>query len=215
VLKLIHTSGRAPVRGVDQIADDLAPLVREAREGSREAIRQLVTSVAPGILKAVRRVIGASDPEVDDVASEATYAFVSALSRFQNGSSTKHFAARIAVNCALNALRARRARPLTVGVDDVDAAAGSRMAPDPSPLRQIVAQRKRLILRDLLRTLPQLQAEALVLHLCLGHTVEEIASAAGVPANTVRGRLQSAKTALRQRVEQHPQLREILSEVES
>jgi RNA polymerase sigma-70 factor, ECF subfamily len=213
VLKLIHGASRGQAGRAQRAVDDLAPLVRDAQKGSRDAIRQLIVAVAPGILKAVRRIMGASDPDVEDIVIEATYGFVSALPRFQNDCSIGHFAARIGAHGALKVVRTRKARPVTVGVDDVEGAASA--SPEPSPLEQMVARRERLVLRDLLGTLPESQAEALVLHVALGYTVDEIAAAIAVPVNTVRGRLQSAKTALRFRVSQDGELKEMLSEVES
>src|SRR5579863_9086763 len=213
MLRLIHGAGAAPAVSAQRAVDDLAPLVREAQRGSRDAVRQLIVAVAPRILKAVRRVVGASDPDVEDILAEATYGLVSALPRFESECSIGHFAARIGVHTALKAVRTRKARPVTVAVDHAEAAASP--AQGPSPLEQIVARRRRLVLRDLLGTLPESQAEALVLHVALGYTVDEIAAAIAVPVNTVRGRLRSAKTALRSRLTEDRQLNKMLSEVES
>jgi RNA polymerase sigma-70 factor (ECF subfamily) len=62
----------------------------------------------------------------------------------------------------------------------------------------------------LLDELPPAQAEVLVFHCALGFTVEEVASAVGRPAETVRSRLRLAKQALREKIEASSELAEIL-----
>jgi len=54
--------------------------------------------------------------------------------------------------------------------------------------------------RRLVAELPELQAEVLALHTMLGYTVEETAKVTGAPVNTVRSRLRTALSALRQAV---------------
>ena len=67
--------------------------------------------------------------------------------------------------------------------------------------------------RQLLDELPATQAEALTLHCVLGFTVEEAAEVSNVPANTLRGRLITAKALLRRKLAEDPELSELLSGV--
>ena len=83
-----------------------------------------------------------------------------------------------------------------------------------SPCEATIAERRRELLRTLLREMPETQAETLMLRLALGHSVEEIASITNAPLNTVRSRLRLAKEALRSRVGNDPRWAE-LSEVTS
>ena len=73
-----------------------------------------------------------------------------------------------------------------------------------------VASRRRALVRRLLDDLPEVIAEALALHFILDHTVEEIAAATAVPANTVWSRLRLGKRALRRRLEGDVHLTEML-----
>jgi RNA polymerase sigma-70 factor (ECF subfamily) len=69
-----------------------------------------------------------------------------------------------------------------------------------SPAEQLAAASRRELLRDLLCELPEPQAEVLALHTMLGYTVEETARVLGVRRNTVRSRLRTALSKLRERV---------------
>ena len=64
-------------------------------------------------------------------------------------------------------------------------------------------------MRTLLGELPEAQAEAMVLRLALGYSIEEIAGISSAPINTVRSRLRLAKDALRSRIEADPRWAEL------
>jgi RNA polymerase sigma-70 factor (ECF subfamily) len=191
-------------------ADDLGPIVAAARAGSQSAIRTLVSAVGPAILKTLRRVLGAGHPELEDAAQESAFAFVTALGGFRGECSTVHFACRIAV---LTALKRRRAEPPAAATlpDDDHPAAAALPGTDETPLAALVSARRRTVLRDLLRDLAAPQAEALALHLMLGHSIEEVAAAVGAPGNTVRSRIRLGKEALRARIAADGRLAELLA----
>ena len=170
-------------------------------------MRTLLTALGPLMLQMVRRVLGAGDCDVEDVFQESLMGVVRALSGFRGECSTRHFGCRIAT---LTALKARQRRqggivkdlPLDdaepwEGVDDHDFA---------------LASCRRQILRRLLDELPGAQAETLVLHYIAGLTVEEIAGAARIPAETVRSRLRLAKAALRERAAADPSMLDLLED---
>ena len=213
-LRLV-SGGRGPARGestsqTPRSADDLGPMVAAARDGSQGAIRTLVSAVGPAILKTLRRVLGARHPELEDAAQESVFAFVTALPSFRGACSTLHFACRIAV---LTALKRRRAEPPPADVLPADDHPAAPALPGTSetPLAALVSARRRAVLRELLRELPEPQGEALALHLVLGHSVEEVAAAVGAPGNTVRSRIRLGKEALRARIAADARLAELLA----
>jgi RNA polymerase sigma factor (sigma-70 family) len=216
IVKLgLISGGRERARGeaaspAPRSADDLAPMVAAARAGSASALRTLVSTVGPAILKTLRRVLGARHPELEDAAQESSFAFVTALGGFRGECSTLHFACRIAV---LTALKRRRAEPPPAGAlpDDDHPAAAALPGGGQTPLAALVSARRRAVLRDLFRDLPEQQAEALALHLVLGHSIEEVAAAVGAPGNTVRSRIRLGKEALRARIAGDGRLAELLS----
>jgi RNA polymerase sigma-70 factor (ECF subfamily) len=213
MLKLIN-NGRRPDRHPAPAAwhplegDELAGLTLRGQRGERDAIRTLVMTLGPAMLRMVRRVLGPRDPDVEDVFQEATMGLVRALPAFRADCSTRHFACRIAT---LTALKARRRR-----TGERDATWARVEDEDRQPAIEardwLLASHRRETLRRLLDELPDAQAEALVLHCVAGFTIEELAAATQAPAETARSRLRLAKAALRERISLDPSLSELLED---
>jgi RNA polymerase sigma-70 factor (ECF subfamily) len=179
--------------------DALAAVAKSAAAGDRRAVRTFLVTVGPHLLRVVRRVLGANYPEVDDVAQEGAFAVMDALPRHRGESTVLRFVCRVAVLTAMNVRRRDAAQKRHSQREhglEVELFPGSLPAPDAGLSAQSSAQ----IVRELLDALPPQQAEVLALHCVLGYTVPEIAETAGVPAETVRGRLRLAKQALRELV---------------
>lgn len=177
--------------------DDLAPLVARCRLGDAVAIKTLLATLSPSMLQMVRRVLGRSHPDVEDVLQDSLVGLLRSLPAFRGDSSTRHFACRIATLSALKATRRRGGKDVISRLDrESDRESWAGVAANGWAL----ASYRRQILRRLLNALPTAQAEALVLHCIAGLTVEEISVAVHCPAETVRSRLRLAKTALRERL---------------
>ena len=161
------------------------------------------------MLGAARRVLARSTPDIEDVVQEAMEAFIAALPAFRGECTVLHFARRVAV---LTALANRRRLDLRAQwtADVADGSPPEAVAPGPSPADTMLLRGRREALGRLLDDLPTSQAEALVLHVALGFTVEEVAAAVGRSVETVRSRLRLAKQAVRDRIEASPALGEIL-----
>ena len=125
------------------------------------------------MLKVVRRVLGNKHPDVEDVLQEAAVGLLRALPGFRQGCTVVHFACRIAVLTSLAARRRKRVEASLHGAeqDAVDQAAVYGLG----PAQALASSRRRALLRELLDSLSYVQAEALVLHCVLGHTIDEIA----------------------------------------
>ena len=187
--------------------DDLAPLVASCRQGDAAATKTLLATLGPSMLQMIRRVLGPSHPDVDDVLQEAFVGLLRALSGFRGDSTTRHFACRIATLSALKTRRRRGGAPADAeGNVDETCWAGA------DPHDWALASCRRQILRRLLDELPGPQAEAMVLHCVAGLSVEEISVAVQCPAETVRSRLRRAKAALRERVAADPSMGDLLEE---
>jgi RNA polymerase sigma factor (sigma-70 family) len=183
-------------------------LVHRVLAGDRKATRSLLCAVGPAMLRAIRKVLGRSTHEVEDVAQEAMEALIAALPSFRGECPVLHFARRVAV---LTALANRRRLDLRAQwASDPEEQAPDGVAAGPSPAEALFLRGRREALQALLDELPANQAEVLVLHVALGFTVDEIARAAGRPAETIRSRLRLAKQALRDRIQASPELSEIL-----
>jgi RNA polymerase sigma-70 factor (ECF subfamily) len=188
------------------VNDELLPVARAAAHRDPTAAATLVGQVSRSMVTVVRRVLGDGHADIEDVAQEATIAFLSALSRFREECRVVHFANRIALVTALE--KRRRLRSMNRDLEDVS---DEGLA---SPLATMMSSRRRALVRQLLGELPAVIAEALALHFLLDYTVEEIAAMASVSPNTVWSRLRLGKKALRRKLERDAQLKEMLREGE-
>src|SRR5688500_16620129 len=94
-----------PAAPPPQRHDELARLADEAGSGSKAALRTLLTTLTPQLLRVVRRVLGPAHPDLEDVTYEAVYAVIEALPRFRGEGTVRHFACRVAVLTAMNVQR--------------------------------------------------------------------------------------------------------------
>jgi RNA polymerase sigma-70 factor (ECF subfamily) len=190
-------------------ADPLKSLVSATIRGDTNAERTLLVTLGPTLLRAVRGVLGGSHPDVEDALQDSMAAVHAALPRFRGECKTLHFACRVAVQTALSARRRasyRHRHTPSVSPDEL-----SELATDErSPAEAQAALARRNALRQLLDELPAVQAEALVLHVVLGYSIDETARATECPRDTVRSRLRTALAALRTRVGADLALFEIL-----
>jgi RNA polymerase sigma-70 factor (ECF subfamily) len=185
------------------LRDATLELARIAAAGDVIATRHLLDLVAPRVVRAVRAVMGAVHPDVDDAAQLALIGFIQALPSFRGECDPANFAARIAMRTAAGARRRANARG-SHRDDSVDLEAVE------APRSEGSAAERRSLVRTLLDQLPEEQAEALGLRTILGWSLKEIASTTGAPVNTVRSRLRLAKETLRQRIAENHVLAEVL-----
>jgi RNA polymerase sigma factor (sigma-70 family) len=182
-------------------------LAREAGGGDARATAELLRQVAPRVSAVVRAVLGAGIGDVDDVIQLALLGFVQALPAFRGECDPTGYACRIAARAAVSARRRARAHRATTSPLDETHAPPTH---EPSPDEHAARARRTELLRELLETLPEEQAECLALRVVLGWSLEEVAAASGVPVNTVRSRVRLAKEALRRRIEANPKLQDEL-----
>ena len=81
---------------------------------------------------------------------------------------------------------------------------------DGDAVDHVLAEKRRVAIRELLSTLPENQAETLALRVVLGMSLAEVATATNVPLNTVRSRIRLAREALMSKIEANPTLLELL-----
>lgn len=199
-LRLVRGAPAQPER-----SDPLAALARAAGRGDSAAIRTLLVTVGPHLLRVARRVLGAQHPEVDDVAQESAFAVMDALPEHRGECTVLSFVCRVAALTAMQVRRREAALKRKAVRDDgfdFEQAASALRAPDDELSARVSAE----AVRRLLDTLPLEQAEVLALHCVLGFTLPEVADSSGAPLETVRSRLRLAKAALRERVLNEPAL---------
>ncbi|MFO0712711.1 MAG: RNA polymerase sigma factor [Sandaracinus sp.] len=186
--------------------DPWLELARHASRGDRRATELLVRGLAPRVHDVARAILGSRHPDVDDLAQESLVSVVRALRSFEGRSTVLHYATRITVRvCIAGRKRARRAQH-----EDAELLALAADTTNQRPFRQLLKERRRVLVRALLAELPDAQSETLALRICLGLPMEEVAEMTGAPVNTVYSRLRLAKAALRTRIETDPVLKDML-----
>ena len=186
--------GRAPALPATHVTDrdDDAALVARARNGDDDAFRRLVERHQAAVARTVFGMLGSRD-DTDDVGQETFVRFHQALDTFRGQSSVRTYLVRIAMSCALNALRSTRRRELRFVSDDtaldraIDPSAGIAATDDTT------AQRIRAALDALS---PDHRAVA-VLRLLDERSTKETAEILQIPEGTVLSRLSRAVQQLR------------------
>ena len=108
---------------------DRDPTVAQARAGDRDAFARLYHQHVDGVYARLTRLVGPV-PERDDLLQQTFLQVHRGLPRFRGDASIATFIHRVAVNVALDHLRARRRRPLDL--DDAAVAAMAATATEPS-----------------------------------------------------------------------------------
>jgi len=210
-------TGRTPrgllrvVAATSQRPDGLGALARAAAAGEEAAVHTFLVSVGPHLLRMVRKILGSTHPEVEDVVQECALAVIDALPAHRGECSVLHFVCRIAILVAMKVRRRERAhKRLSVREDDL----GVEQFPStwPAPDAVLSARVTADLVRDLIDTLPLEQAEVFALHCMAGYTVPEIAESSRASIETVRSRLRLAKGALRKRVQANGVLEDLAKE---
>lgn len=162
----------------------------------------LLRQLAVVVLRVVRQTLGARDPEVEDLTQEALKALVVAWPTFRGECSPAHFARRITAQRCIDAIRNRRVRGVAL--------AQLAVARDEPDARPWPSARLRAAWLRALSELPPEQALSVTQRYVFGYTLEEIASEAAVPLNTVKSRLRLAKQVLRAKVAEDPHLADVM-----
>ncbi len=210
-LKVIQGERRERDESSQRANERLAELARQASEGDRRAVEQVLREVGPSMLRVVRVVLGVRAGEAEDVFQESLLALVGALPSFRGECGLRHFGCRIAARTAV------RARRRVHTAEERKRSWFRKTSPvnqePPTPGKQVTASHRKEALRKLLGEIPEEQAETLVLRVVLGYSLGDVAASTGAPINTVRSRIRLAKEALRKRIENDPAAAELFEVV--
>jgi RNA polymerase sigma-70 factor (TIGR02960 family) len=188
-----------------------------ARAGDEEAFRELTEPHRRELQLHCYRILG-SVQDAEDLVQETLLAAWRSLETFEGRSSVRAWLYRIATNLCLNALRARSRRPQQ-GQTVADSPAPTRLTepiwlepypdvlleeiPDRSPepaARYEARESIELAFIVALQRLPPRQRAALVLRDVLGFRTAEVAAMLDTGEASVKGALQRAREALRDRL---------------
>ena len=159
--------------------------VAEAVAGSRDALREVVETIRPIVIRYVRARIGSGERSglsADDVAQEVCLAAIQALPRYQDqGRPFLAFVYGIASHKVADAHRAA-ARNKSEPTDVVP----ERFSLDAGPEQMAMQSDSATRMKKLLAILPDKQREILTLRIVVGLSAEETAQAVGSTPGAVR-----------------------------
>ena len=174
--------------------DDAADLecLRRHQAGDREAFGELLARHRGRMWAVALRTAGNPEDAADALQDAALSAF-KAAGNFRQDAAVGTWLYRITVNACLDRLRRQAARP-TVHYPEPDSAVWRQATEDPTDMAE---QRElRMVLEQALAQLPVEQRAAVVLVDVQGLSVEEAASALGVPIGTVKSRCARGRAKL-------------------
>lgn len=167
--------------------DEEARLLASARAGDQRAYAELVTASRSQLWAVCLQICGNAH-DAEDALQEALTAAWQHLDRFDGRARFSTWAHRIAANAALTRVRRRRDVP--------DAEAGeAEVAPGSGVAERVATQ---LAVRRALAGLAPDFREAIVLREYADLTYQEIAEHQGIGVQTVKSRINRARTALKE-----------------
>ncbi|MCW2649136.1 MAG: polymerase, sigma-24 subunit, subfamily [Mycobacterium sp.] len=176
--------------------DKLDAVVADAVAGNRDALREVLETIRPIVVRYCRARIGAAERSglsADDVAQEVCLAAITALPRYKDqGRPFLAFVYGIAAHKVADAHRAA-ARNRAEPTDDVPERASAAPGPEQMAIEADSAAR----MSALLDLLPAKQREILIMRVVVGLSAEETAAAVGSSPGAVRVAQHRALTRLR------------------
>lgn len=173
--------GKAVVRRHKRMDDgELGDAVTRARQGDEAAFAVVFQEVQPMLAGYLRGLVG---DEADDIASETWHDIVRDLRSFRgDGMSFRGWAATIARHRALDHLRRIKVRPQTTALDDDTTELTTAQDSESLALENLSTERA----LSLIASLPQDQAEAVLLRAVLGLNAPAAAKVLGKRPGAVR-----------------------------
>ena len=163
----------------------LDAVVAEAVAGDRGALREVLETIRPLVVRYCRARVGTAERSglsADDVAQEVCLAAITALPRYRDrGRPFLAFVYGIAAHKVADAHRAagrNRADPMDVVPE--------RLSGEAGPEQMAIDSESSARMATLLKVLPEKQREILILRVVVGMSAEETAEAVGSTAGAVR-----------------------------
>lgn len=180
-----------------RLSDDPEVLLHAARRGDREALEALLRSVHGRVLAVCQRML--RDPlDAADCTQEALVRIVRGIDGFDGRSSFSTWCHRVAATTALDEIRRRGRRPMTVPETTTEPASSTT-----SPEDSVITTDAMRDIGDVLATLPEEFRQAVVLSDVADLDYPTIATLLEIPVGTVKSRVARGRTMLRERIGNH------------
>jgi RNA polymerase sigma-70 factor (ECF subfamily) len=185
-------------------------LIERARKGEVAAFDLLVRRYERNVYNTAYRMSGSYD-DASDISQEAFVRAWNNLKSFRGDSAFSTWLYRIVTNVFLDDRKKKRSRREHQSLDeamDLDESSVTRQFEDPSPGPEELAEsdERRRILERAINSLPEAQRVMVVLYHTQGLAYEEIAEITQLPMGTVKSRLNRARFALRDRLQEATEL---------
>jgi RNA polymerase sigma-70 factor (ECF subfamily) len=169
-------------------------LLDRAASGDEAAVRELFRTHSSRLHRQAARILGADDPDVEDVVQQAFLAALDGASRFDGRSSLSTWLFGITTRRALDAARARWRRRRWSRLAESVGLGTPSLPPDSGYQARSDAE-------VMLGKLPPDLRLVFLLHDVEGYTFAEISGVTGVGISSLHGRLMSARKRLERMVQ--------------
>jgi RNA polymerase sigma-70 factor (ECF subfamily) len=172
---------------------DQRRLVERAREGDHDAFAELVRASVARLDTAARLIL--RDGELArDAVQEGLFRAWRDLRNLRDPERFDAWVYRLTVNACLDIARRRKRRPIEVEIVEIN----EPTSPDPAD-----AVAERALVDGIMRRLDERGRSIIVLHYFLDLPISEVAACLGIPAGTVKSRLNRALGELRSEVREN------------
>jgi len=175
-------------------------VVSRARTGDPDAFRLLVERHSQPIFRVAYRMTG-NEHDADDVVQETFLRAYRQLDRFEERANFGTWLHRIAINCALDLLRARGRMDRYYGGDPKDAEMNGSIRSEAEQDRLLISAELREQVAAAMERLSGNERTAFVLRHFEGMPVEEIGKTLGIQVNAAKHTIFRAVRKLRQSLE--------------
>ena len=180
-----------------RLSEDPEVLLHAARRGDRQALEALLRSVHGRVLAVCQRML--RDPlDAADCTQEALVRIVRGIDGFDGRSSFATWCHRVAATTALDEIRRRGRRPMTVPETTTEPASSTT-----SPEDSVITTGAMRDIGDVLATIPEEFRQAVVLSDVADLDYPTIATLLELPVGTVKSRVARGRTMLRERIGNH------------
>jgi RNA polymerase sigma-70 factor (ECF subfamily) len=164
-----------------------AATVALARDGDSEAFRVLVERHGRAVYRLAHRMTGSAS-DAEDVVQETFLKAYKQLGRFESRATFGTWLHRIAVNCAIDLIRARPHREAGHDAEALEhlGAAGDREAGQHTPERLMFSTEVHQRVTAAMGALSQMERAAFALRHFEGQSIDEISRALGLKANATK-----------------------------
>ncbi len=180
-------------------SEDLA-YIRQVQAGDRDAFRVLVERHSRAIFRVAFRVTN-SEADAEEIVQETFMKAYRALGTFESRANFSTWLTRIAINCSLDLVNARKpTQPLTSESSEGEEIEIQVPTTDPSPERRVLSGEVRERIANAMGELTAVERTAFVLRHFEGRSIEEISSVleikGGAAKNTIFRAVQKLRRAL-------------------